>query len=929
MNQQNCEEWLQQPSINPKTKRRIKIGGPVYKQLEKECEEDSSPLNPCEEWLQRPSINPKTKRSIKIGGPVYKRLEKECSGSPQPHPVLKASLNVCEEWLQQPSVNPKTKRSIKIGGPVYKQLEKECDEPVLPDSSSSDENEPTTTCRNDNIIIQVSSIPKHAIKDKKFNLVVYGDNNMRFSSNENHYALKHTKQAPKTNEKYFKVGDKIYRNHNIQLIDIFNPMIKYIPNFVYVFKNNTTEPYIDIDYNNFKLSRALFFDLCLIQALINMYPYNIRVKPELNLCLLKCDKVVLDLISKNRTKYYRDESEYRLCLTPDSFYINNSVESPREEKNFLSSLLHHIQFEDWIDGDLTIKKLIEKVKKTNTVLAHDNTYIKELMKKLSKNTINGHIKINNNFHFPLLIEPNILYFNVSTNKELFKDRYVKRFLEEAENNDMLELFNGRIYSLPFNILFHPNLNFDGKEMNISNVFITGPYMVKYNKHKIFYPKSVIFNEIYSEIDPYFFTMLRTSSTSSSETSMSYSTEEEYDYVFKDCNITNMSNITMTGKNVLVSGNNPEYIFKCTTTTLKKLTFKTSLNEDGQNHINLQELPQFCNKVDNDLAVEIFDFDVITFPDSFMEIGYNLTILFNDCNITSFHPSLFTSDKLYLDFYGCNLSENSIVSLRENINSVPFNQRPHINYNLALLRRPTTQHQDLPIAVVLEKLFDNNVKLDNVTCDGPLTSWLNRVYKDSSTTIISQLLPHILDMLKEMDHNSEFMEEACNIIQDATATCGDRMILSVLYVSLQFKMHLLANSLDKTEDIVNFLIRGPFIMGELEKIAREKIKTMRVVDEIEVYLAYPIKLRDYYNIPIETREMLYYTCSSIDNKDLERAKQIVDKKLHNKDIIINFLSTQPLWTKVIYSIDSDIFDDLNTLHDNIVNKTRQILNNYNF
>ena len=66
-----------------------------------------------------------------------------------------------------------------------------------------------------------------------------------------------------------------------------------------------------------------------------------------------------------------------------------------------------------------------------------------------------------------------------------------------------------------------------------------------------------------------------------------------------------------------------------------------------------------------------------------------------------------------------------------------------------------------------------------------------------------------------------------------------MILSILYVSLQFKMHLLVNELSRVREIASFLVRGPFVMSELEKIARAKIQTLHVVDQLEVYLAYPM------------------------------------------------------------------------------------------
>jgi hypothetical protein len=70
----------------------------VYKKLEKECEEEDVRLkqpkktpspsvkvqkspkmdNYCDKWIADKTHNPKTGRAIKAGGPVYKKLEKEC-----------------------------------------------------------------------------------------------------------------------------------------------------------------------------------------------------------------------------------------------------------------------------------------------------------------------------------------------------------------------------------------------------------------------------------------------------------------------------------------------------------------------------------------------------------------------------------------------------------------------------------------------------------------------------------------------------------------------------------------------------------------------------------------------------------------------------------------------------------------------------------
>jgi hypothetical protein len=92
-----CKEWIKTPTINPQTHRKISPQGKIYKKFEKDCTKkklfspvQQSPPRPswdrsgvarkvCEEWLKTPDINPRTKRRIKNNGLVYKNLKDECS----------------------------------------------------------------------------------------------------------------------------------------------------------------------------------------------------------------------------------------------------------------------------------------------------------------------------------------------------------------------------------------------------------------------------------------------------------------------------------------------------------------------------------------------------------------------------------------------------------------------------------------------------------------------------------------------------------------------------------------------------------------------------------------------------------------------------------------------------------------------------------
>ncbi len=188
MNTEKCDEWVEQrqsPSPrNPRTNRAIKIGGPKYKELDKDCDEfikNSGGLQPsiisnrgnpqqqpesiCDEWVeqrQSPSPrNPRTRRAIKKDGPKYKELDIECNEfinegqqplidlSSGPQESIRSNLirsitampsltpsqidqSICDEWVEErrnPNpINPLTQKSIKKDGPKYKELDQECNE---------------------------------------------------------------------------------------------------------------------------------------------------------------------------------------------------------------------------------------------------------------------------------------------------------------------------------------------------------------------------------------------------------------------------------------------------------------------------------------------------------------------------------------------------------------------------------------------------------------------------------------------------------------------------------------------------------------------------------------------------------------------------------------------------------------------------------
>lgn len=146
LNKRLCDEWNLNKNINPITKRNIKINGPVYNNLEKNCsnignvrnsrDKKKESLNICDEWFKNPNINPETKKSIKKNGQVYKKLLKLCDEKKvkSSKKVIKKSSSsdssktkeLCNKWKKNPTINPETGYKIKIDGPKYNYFKSLC-----------------------------------------------------------------------------------------------------------------------------------------------------------------------------------------------------------------------------------------------------------------------------------------------------------------------------------------------------------------------------------------------------------------------------------------------------------------------------------------------------------------------------------------------------------------------------------------------------------------------------------------------------------------------------------------------------------------------------------------------------------------------------------------------------------------------------------
>ncbi|NDB86722.1 MAG: hypothetical protein EB127_29115, partial [Alphaproteobacteria bacterium] len=189
----------------------------------------------------------------------------------------------------------------------------------------------------------------------------------------------------------------------------------------------------------------------------------------------------------------------------------------------------------------------------------------------------------------------------------------------------------------------------------------------------------------------------------------------------------------------------------------------------------------------------------------------------------------------------------------------------------------------------------------------LKEWIVRIngmqdYQRNSALVIQRIESY----LTLADTDPLFQDVFFQIIQEANTTCGDRMALSILDLSLAHKksQFLAKQSMSEEDmkDLSRFIFRGLWAMERLQEVAVDKVIRLRQqgvrVDEIEVYLGFPILLKQRLQLEIDVDGMLYRRLSGIQNSEINAAAQIIEDTLRNRESRIEILSKHDLWVQAL-------------------------------
>ena len=279
------------------------------------------------------------------------------------------------------------------------------------------------------------------------------------------------------------------------------------------------------------------------------------------------------------------------------------------------------------------------------------------------------------------------------------------------------------------------------------------------------------------------------------------------------------------------------------------------------------------------------------------------LLLRHSQITSLPNSVLSlSSNCYVCIGNTQLSDNIMNDLREATQAHGYNG-PRFFFNMV---RYNPNETFLPTQQVIENLYAEvhreQPELDNISMDSQaLNQTLNRLcwmaqYKAGGKRK-QQLVNQILDYLEKankVDSDPEFKKIFDLNIEQSSTDCGDRIAFFIIKLDMAYRRAGFDLQTVDMRELAAFL-KGEKSLNLLETVAREKVKKLFFVDPIEVYLGYPIMLKEKLKLPISQDQMLHFDISDITEKDLEDAEEFVRAQVDGN---VSYLVDQDVWKQAL-------------------------------
>ncbi|EDQ1393816.1 SPI-2 type III secretion system effector E3 ubiquitin transferase SspH2 [Salmonella enterica] len=238
-----------------------------------------------------------------------------------------------------------------------------------------------------------------------------------------------------------------------------------------------------------------------------------------------------------------------------------------------------------------------------------------------------------------------------------------------------------------------------------------------------------------------------------------------------------------------------------------------------------------------------------------------------------------SSETTVNLEGNPLSERTLQALRE-ITSAPGYSGPIIRFDMAGASAPReTRALHLAAADWLVPAREGEPapadrwhmfgQEDNADA---FSLFLDRLSETENFIKDAWFKAQISSWLAQLAEDEALRANTFAMATEATSSCEDR----VTFFLHQMKNVQLVHNAEKGQydnDLAALVATGRemFRLGKLEQIAREKVRTLALVDEIEVWLAYQNKLKKSLGLTSVTSEMRFFDVSGVTVTDLQDAE----------------------------------------------------------
>ncbi|MBQ0955561.1 hypothetical protein GPZ85_0006760 [Serratia symbiotica] len=200
-----------------------------------------------------------------------------------------------------------------------------------------------------------------------------------------------------------------------------------------------------------------------------------------------------------------------------------------------------------------------------------------------------------------------------------------------------------------------------------------------------------------------------------------------------------------------------------------------------------------------------------------------------------------------------------------------------------------------------------------------SAFLSRLGETQNTRENPAFKVRVTDWLTRLVETPALRETTFSVAQGATTSCEDRVTLA--WNDMQ-KVALVYDVENGTWDdrLPELMTVGceMFCLEQLEQAARDKVKTLRLVDEVEVYLAYQTGLRDALRLTSAGERMRYGDVSGVTQEDLDRA--LVQVREREKRAFPTWLAQWTPWKTALYRASPGFVENMQEQQTGALNDT---------